>query len=804
MRIFFMLTVLLLSSQLIQGQNCSIELNGKVVDFHSQLNLSGAVIEVYAQGSTALLKKKRSGDNGVYAIDSLCPGPYTLVISHPDCQTITVDIAVSANLTRDFVLEHHLEELKEVEIYGSKQQDETRSAQEVKIDEDIIDKYSAASLGDALSESPGVTSLNTGVNIVKPSIHGLIGSRVVVLNNGVRMQDMEWGEEHAPNVDLNSVGSITVIKGAASLRYGGDALGGVILLQPDKLNTTEKGFSGKALIAGQTNGRGGIVSNKISQVYDSNWYYQLQGSFKLMGDSEAPDYVLSNTGIQQGALAFRLGKQGFRKGFSLDYKLFDAEIGILRASHIGNVDDLIRSINSGEPLVINPFTYDLINPRQRVTHHLGRLSYYQRFKQAGRLDINYDFQANRRLEFDIRVGDDRDKPALDLELTTHTLQLDYKNDANSNWTWETGILGRFQDNFANPDTGVRRLIPDYNRFEAGMYTSSYYRWKNSHSLDFGIRYDYSRIDSKKFYRTSRWEERGYAEEFADLVIDDLGTQVLVNPILDYHNISWSTGYQFKPNNESEFRFNFTWAQRAPNPSELFSDGLHHSAARIELGDLRIVSEKSKKFSLTWQEDKDKWSWRLEPYFNLIDDFILLTPTGAETTIRGAFPLWEYDQTAVTIAGVDVDLVRHWHPNWSSTHQFSYLYGQDTTRDIPLINMPPVSTVHTLEFRLPRWNEFRLQLRGEYVFQQNRTPENIRVFSPTAQSDVEVMINNGPPAYALFGASVQWGWKVGQGKVQLALSGTNLLNRNYRNYLNRQRFFADDLGRNIQVQLKFNY
>ena len=59
-------------------------------------------------------------------------------------------------------------------------------------------------------------------------INGLHSSRIIVMNNDVRLQDQEWGIEHAPNIDLNSAGSINVIKGANALAYGGDALGGVI------------------------------------------------------------------------------------------------------------------------------------------------------------------------------------------------------------------------------------------------------------------------------------------------------------------------------------------------------------------------------------------------------------------------------------------------------------------------------------------------------------------------------------------------------------------------------------------------
>ena len=799
-----MLAVFMLLTPQVQAQTCTFQLSGKVVDFHSQLNLSGATLELYPKGKSELIKRNTSQMNGAYSFIQLCPGNYTLVISHPECRTITLDLELRGDLTKDFVLEHHLEELSEVEVLGSKQQQETRSAQEVRLKEETLEQYSSAGLGDALKEIVGVNTLNTGAHLVKPSIHGLTGSRVLILNNGVRMQDMEWGDEHAPNVDLNAVSNVTVVKGAAGLRYGGDALGGIVLLQPEKISVNQPNFSGKALISMQSNGRGGTVSNRFTQVFTGGWYGQLQGSYKVLGDSEAPDYLLSNTGIQQGAVALRFGKQGYKSGLSLDYKLFESSIGILRASHIGNVDDLIRSINSGQPEIINPFTYDISAPRQRVTHHLARLAYYKRFSQTGRLDISYDFQSNRRFEFDIRVGDDRDKAAIDLELTTHNINVDFKKDANPDRLWEMGLMARYQENFPNPETGVRRLIPDYQRMEAGAYLTHIHRWKNRHSIDLGLRYDFSRIDAKKFYQTTRWEEREYQNDFGDRIVEDLGTQLLVNPVLDYHNYSWSAGYQFKPDNESEFRFNLTWAQRAPNPSELFSDGLHHSAARIELGDLRIGSEISKKLSLSWEQQHKGWRWLIEPYANLVDDFILLEPSGVELTIRGAFPVWEFRQTDALIAGLDLKIQKQWHPQWSSSHEFSALYAEDLDQDIPLISMPPLNTRHSLIVDLPKWHDFRFSITGEYVFEQNRTPENIEVLSPASQTLVELAINDAPPAYALLSAQARWTWSLGKGDMTLGLSGTNLLDTSFRNYLNRQRYFADDLGRNIQVQLKFNY
>ena len=780
-------------------ETCTLDLSGTVIDYHDKTPLAGAIILVYGTGKTVI-----SDIDGSYRIDGLCFGKYELEVSHPECATTFVPIEMDGNLEYDIKLEHHLEELKEVKIVGDAVHDQTNSAQEASLSTASLEKYSAASIGDALKELGGVSSLNTGANIVKPTIHGLNGSRVLILNDNVRMQDMEWGAEHAPNVDINSAGTVAVIKGASALKYGGDAIGGVIVLEQDR-NFKKDTLYGKTQISGVSNGRGGTLASDLTKTFQKGWFVKGQASFKRLGDQEAPDYILSNTGIQETGASLQFGKQLFEWGFDARYSYYDAEIAILRASHIGNVDDLIRSINSGEPEVIRPFTYDLRNPRQQVTHHLGKLNGYRRFEGLGKLTLQYDIQNNRRFEYDIRVGEDRGKPSIDLELVTHTLTTDFKWDANLDYSVQVGLLGRYQNNFANPDTGVRRLIPDYDLYDFGAFVIGEYRLDDAWFFDAGFRYDHTRIDSKKFYRTSRWEERGYDGEFQNFVIEELGTQLLTNPVLDFGNVSATAGIQFAPDNNKSFRFNYALAQRAPNPSELFSDGLHHSAARIELGDLRIGNETSHKLSLSLQRDFRSWGLTLEPYANLVNDFIVLEPTGVEFTLRGAFPVWAYRQTDVSLLGADFKAYADWTSDFSSSHQFSLVKGRDLDSDTALINMPAANLANRLTYTKDAWKNFEFSLRSDYVFRQNEFPADITVFSPEQQQDVLLRINTPPDGYHLLGLYSKAEFAIGEiMRLTTALTVSNLFDTEYRDYLNRQRYFADDLGRNFTVQLKLNY
>lgn len=794
------LTLALISvSVLAFGQKCNYTFKGIVKDFHDGTPIIGAALQIENS------KKYTSTDSeGNFVFKDLCSSSFVIIVSHVACDTKRVSIDLKQNAFKEIRLEHHIEELNEVTVKAATSK-KTRTAQESVLKADVLEKYSSGSLGDAIKEIPGVSSINTGNSIVKPVINGLHSSRVLVMVNNVRLQDQEWGIEHAPNVDINAAGSLSLIKGANALEYGGDAIGGVIVLNPSRIYNRDSIF-GKTILYGHDNGRGYGLSSSLTKSSSNGWYANGQASYKRSGDYKAPDYFLTNTGNQSHSFHINTGLRKFEHGFNIYYSYLKNKIAILRSSHIGNVEDLVNAINSLDPLVINDFSYDINAPKQEVTHQILKTNFYKRFKDLGRLDVQYDYQKNRRFEFDIRVGNDRDVPAVDLKLTTHTLRSTLKLDAYENSSYKFGINAGYQENFANPDTGVRRLIPDYQKTDLGIFSIGNFEVSDALSLEAGIRYDWNRIDAKKFYQTSRWTERGYDVDFANLVIQDFGTQLLVNPVFNYHNISTSIGAYYILNDESKLVFNYGLSNRAPNPSELFSDGLHHSAARIELGDLRMDKETSNRISGTYTYTGETFGFHIEGFYNRIKDFIYLEPTGVETTIRGAFPVWEYKQTNAVLFGIDSDFKYNYNQNWGFQNKSSFIKGNDLTNNRPLIDIPSFKTVNVIRYSKPEWSGLEATLESQWVFRQNEYPDNnFMAFIPRTGANVLVDISTPPPAYHILNLSANMDWKVTNSTtMNVGLTINNILDTSYREYLNRLRYFADELGRNIMLQIKFNY
>ena len=471
------------------------------------------------------------------------------------------------------------------------------------------------------------------------------------------------------------------------------------------------------------NGRGASLTSQLTKSHKNGWYAKIQGTLKRYGDFKAPNYVLSNTGFFERNLSLGIGLNRFNYGFEAYYSLFKNDIGILRASHLGGAQDQVQAIESDVPLIIDDFTYHIDAPKQNVTHHLAKIKGFRRFDNFGKLEIQYDFQRNNRFEFDIRRGDDKNKASLDLQLDTHTLLLDLDINTSSKSSFQTGLMASYQKNIANPETGVRRLIPDYDMYALGAYGIANFKLNEQWLLEVGGRFDYTHMDAFKFYRSSFWESRNYDQLFAELVVEEFGNQILTNPKLNFQNGSGTFGIVHNLDEKHKLFFNYSLTSRIPNPSELFSEGLHHSASRIELGDLTFNPEIGQKMSFTLERKEEHFSYSINPYLNNILDFIVIEPITTNSTIRGTFQVWEYRQTNAQLLGVDFDAAYVFNKALQFNHQASIVKGFDKIQEEALINMPPVNTTNEIVYYSSKIKFFSLswQANEEDTWNANDWP-----------------------------------------------------------------------------------
>lgn len=786
---------LLFAVFLLQAQK-TYTVSGSVKDFHDKMPLAEARIKI---GNFSTL----SDESGNFTFTAIKDGNYTLTAAHPACLPFSDAISVDRDLYITVSLEHHIHDIETVHIKGESVVKGSVAVQS--LDKKLISRNATENLGNILSGISGVSTLKTGNNVAKPVIHGLYGSRISIINNGVKMAEQEWGVEHAPSIENTAFERINVVKGAGVLKYGGDAVGGVVILEP-KILPAKDSLMGDVFLSGISNGKGLKTGATLAKFWQNRWFVKSGGTFRKLGDLSVPNHTLQNTGTEEHSLNFSFGNRSFVQGFEVSYSGINQNFGIFRGSHLGGPEDFYSAVNNqSSTSYYDDFRYRIANPRQEVSHHIAKLEAYKRFYNLGKLSFQYSFQINNRKEYDVRRGELSSLPSMDLQLVTHHAKFEHLIE-RENWHLGSGISAALQDNYPNPATKARRLIPDYYRYDAGVFSVFQYSFSDKMTAELGARYDFNRYDSYKYYDESDWENR-FANQFSEFFMTKSGSRILTRPVLDYHNISANAGINYKPASNWDLKVNVSRASRTPNAAELFADGLHHSAATIERGDLSIRKEEVYHFNLSAKAKFPVLSGlQLEanPYLMLSDSFVNQIPVGIQNSNRGIFMIWDFQQIEARIVGIDVDMQLNFNDQLKWTSQFSGLRGDDLTNDEPLILMIPSNFKNAVEYSLQRGSKFYIRMENETFLRQNRFP--VRNVNLDLIEDGEIVTrtldtSTPPDGYSVFNAAA--GTDVMKNfNVNLRLN--NVFNTEYRDYLNRLRFFAPELGRSLILTLKYNF
>ena len=757
------LTLFLSLSPLVAQETCSYQMSGYVLDEHDQTPLSGS--KIYLQDGSKVAYVDSSGH---YHLDGLCKGTYVFYCKHFGCAAVKQTVKITSNTTHNFYPEHHID-FEAIKVKGEKTEEEL-SLSKRKLSVRDKNEVKGLSLGDGLSKLNGVTTLTTGNNISKPVIHGLHSNRILILNNGIRQEGQQWGNEHAPEIDPFIADEIAVVKGANSVRYGSDAIGGVVLVNPKELKKTP-GITAELNAVGLSNGRQGnasvAINGCLSKLTPLRW--RIQGTLKQGGNVKTPSHYLKNTGVKEYNFSYAIGYIKPKYGIDFFYSQFNTDIGIFSASHFGNLTDLEKAFNAEEPLESANFTYEINRPRQHIEHELFRTKAYIAAKKRGKLSLTYARQYNKRLEYDKHppLNDslaNLNLPALQFELTTHTGELIWESVRRKTLKGKLGITALHQGNTYNG----RFFIPNFQKIGTGVFWIENWKPKTTKiEIESGIRFD--RIYQRIFMRKG----------------DDI-----VSPAHNYQNLSGTLGAIYKPNTNLVLRFNLGSAWRPPNVNELYSDGLHHGAAAIERGDSTLVTEKAVNLSSSVEYNGKNLSIVFDAYYKVINDFIYLKPTLEPTlTIKGAFPTFMHDQVNAHLRGFDLTVDFAITSRLSFVSKTMILRAYNRTENEHLVMMPADRFENSLEYNFQdrgRIKNTYVSISSCSVLQQRRVPQNSDYVAP-------------PEGYTLLNLSAGMDIRTKNTTIALGIGINNLLNTRYRDYMNRFRYFSDEMGRNISIR-----
>jgi len=683
--------------------------------------------------------------------------------------TIDTLILIGDKSTIQILMLHGNDAAIEVEVHADQTKDiDAQPGQQLS----NLELISTRSLGIAqtLANIPGVTLIATGSTIAKPQIDGLQGNRVIILNNGIRQEGQQWGNEHAPEIDPYIAKHMKVLRGAGAIRYAHDAIGGVIFVEPDTLAFRSRQAE-LNLGGGSNNGMGAVSLQQSSYIMLGRLAYRVQGTTKRSGTVHSPDYYQKNTGSAEYNGSLALGYVEGRHKLEFFGSYFYTKLGIFSASHIGNVTDLYQAIASDRPAETSNFNYTISRPYQAVDHSLFKLQYdYNLPDSQWHISVTVAHQNNHRQEYDKHLPRNNTKAALNLPELDYSIasssvdaNLDYRV---RGWRHSLGISTMYQ---ANTWSG-RFFIPNYETYRAGIWANSHYT-KNKWDVEAGLRTDYRQLNAYYYQGND-----------------------LLQPSNNWQNVALQLGGKYRITPNLHLLANVGTAWRPPAANELYSNGLHHGAATIEIGNAGLNSEYATTYSTGIHlNNYYRFSADVIASINQINSYINLVPTlPATLTIRGAFPTFNYIQQNALLRSISGTLLYHLSESFNLKLNASILRGTDRNTKLWIAQLPADRFSSSVNYVLVH-SRGRLQSAGINL----SITHVARMWRLTANEDY----SPAPDAYTTLNVGANALLKLGKRSIELNLSVDNLTNTRYRDYLDRFRYFTDAMGRNVRLNLR---
>jgi iron complex outermembrane receptor protein len=609
------------------------------------------------------------------------------------------------------------------------------------------------------------------------------------MNDGVRQEGQQWGDEHGIEIDEASVSKIEILKGPASLVYGSDAMAGVINIitnVPVSMNTIKTNIGTNY----QSNNKlRSLYGNVAGNINGFSW--NAYGTIKAAADYKNKyDGNVFNSKFNEKNIGGYVGYNG-SWGFShLLFSRFNLKAGLIEGERDAN-GNFIKLLPGGldAPPTEADFNSTTPNIPYQNIHHV-KIATDNNFKLGdNNLTLNVGYQQNQREEFG-----DIDNPKIqnlffDLKTVTYAAQFHLKE--HKGWKPSVGVGGMNQ---TNTNKGIEQLIPNYNLTDFGLFV---FTEKDIDKLTIsgGVRYDTRNINVKKLL-----DETGAAK--GDAFTKNFG------------NFSGSVGLAYEVNKNVNLKLNIARAFRAPSIPELASNGAHEGTIRYEYGDANLKSEVSTQMDASIELNNEHISFNLAGYVNSFNNFIfyrkLSATAGGDSLVDvgGNFlTAFKFDQRKASLAGVEATLDIHPHPiDWLHfQNTFSYVSGSlkeaiEGTKNLPFIPAPKLLTELRGDFKKLGKNisNFYIKVELDNTFKQTRA---FTAFNTETATAAYTLINVGIGAEIL---------AKGIAKFSINFSANNIADVAYQSHLSRLKYAAENvvtgrmgvfnMGRNFSVKL----
>lgn len=792
MQKILLFAVALFTAIIAQGQQQKqLTLSGKITDAQTGTPLAGANIYIADAriGTT-------SNEQGQYSFNSIPSGHHIVEVSYSGFNTTVFHIDVYSDITKDFALTTAVREQQGITITGVANATNVRNSP---VPVSIIRKTemlqtASSNIIDMLSRQPGVSQISTGLAVSKPVIRGLGFNRVVVINDGLRQEGQQWGEEHGVEIDELSVNRAEILKGPASLMYGSDALGGVVNFIT---NTPVPAgvIRGNILTNLQTNNNLAALHGNIAGNQNGiNW--NLYGTHRSARDYKNRfDGRVLNSRFKENNFG---GYIGLNKtwGYShLIFSSFNQNLGLVDGARDGSTGEFM--IFSESPLERIATLSDFesrtpLTPFQTVKH-VKLVSDNNVNVGRSRLKMTVGYQNNLRKEF--ADPENPAQPELFFDLKTINYSIQFALPTKSEWQTTFGLGGMRQ---SNENKGEETLIPEYNLFDIGAF-GFFQKYYGNTTVSGGLRYDYRLIDSK--------------EEFE-------GTTVKFEPFQrKFYNFSASAGVSYTPISYLTLKGNISRGFRSPTLTELASNGAHEGTVRFEYGKRDLKSERSFQLDAGIDVDYEHFNFSLSGFYNRITDYIfyqrLQSAGGGDSVIvdgSETFEAFQYAQQDAALSGLELFFDLHPHPmDWLHfKNTISYVRARFDQKIDGSENLPQIPQARWISELRGDFLKKGKRLKNLYVMIETNTAfaQNQPFFGYNTETNTE--------GYVLLNAGIGTDFVTSKGTTwsSLHISVFNITDKAYQDHLNRLKYTSINsstgrqgvfnLGRNFSVKLNIPF
>lgn len=722
-----LLYLFLLLSILSYGQTYS----GKVLDKETGQPLAFVTVYSVEQQTGSI-----TDEDGQFELTNV-PQTLILQLSFVGYETIlkTVNVETDDNV---FYLQAGHIDLDEVIL--SAPQSRLRNDNTITIEQRGISALQSGnplSLAAGLATIPGMNQISTGSGIGKPVIRGLSGSRIVTYVQGIRLENQQWGEEHGLGIGDIGIESVEVIKGPASLLYGSDALGGVLYFVDERYAKTDHiDVTVNSQFLSRTIGTSNQIGLKINR---KNVKLNVFGGYKSHADYGTPNNLR--------AFNTRFNEKNFKAAYGFGSNSW---VSNLRYSYLKNNFGITEENQPFEDSTQRNF----ILPYQTIINH--NISWDNTlFVGEGKIKGTLGYTSNQRQEFEETL----ESATLDMALNSFSYNLKWflPNNRN-NIDWIIGAQGMIQTNTNN---GEELLIPNGRTQDVGMFVIGSVT-RNQWYVQGGVRFDQRQIQS-------------------DLYLDEGG--VLFESYenhFDAFNFAFGLAYEL---DQSSIKLNISSGFRAPNTSELLSNGVHEGTNQYVVGNSALKSEAATQIDIALNVNSTHLDFSFQPFYNVIKNYIYLTPSNS---IIDDSPRFDYTQSDAILYGGELGF--HYHP-----HQIHWLHLESDLSVVIAENdegdsLPLIPAKRWRSTARSEWTDQFIRsiyLTYQYTDRQNRVG----------------LFETKSPSYGLIDVGMQLSIHK---NIYASLGITNLFNTNYIDHLSRLKALdVPNIGRNFSAKVTWN-